>query len=94
MSSVVLKIIIRQQWPFTGKVVQRIILIFEDSGPNVLNKTINITYIPRRFIWEGFVQQDWLGRQRQRRDKCHNECRIQGHVVGLLTAKCKKDEKF
>ena len=61
-----MKIIIRQQWPFTDNVVQRIILIFEDFGRNILNKTINIQYISRRFIWEGVVQQDWLRRQGQR----------------------------
>jgi hypothetical protein len=80
----------RQQWRFTGNVVQRIVLIFEHSGPNVLNTTINITCKPRGFIWEGVAQKDRLLRQRQRRDICRTECRIQGHVVGLLTAKCKK----
>jgi hypothetical protein len=50
-------------------------------------------YIPRRFIWEGVVQQDWFRRQRQRIYNCRTECRIKGHVVGLFTRKYKKNMK-
>ena len=88
------KIIISQQWPFTGNIVQRIILIFEDAGPNVPKTTIQITYIPRRFMFVGVVHHGWLGWQSQGSHTCRTECRIQGHTVGLLTPKFKRSEKF
>jgi len=82
------------QRPFTGNVVQRIILIFEDSGPNELKTTKQNTYIPRRFMRVGVVQYDWSRRQRKRSLTCRTECRIQGHTVGLLNPKFKRNQKF
>ena len=95
LKCVVLKITISQQWQFTGNVAQQtLIIIIECSGPNILNTTTQNTYILTRFILGGVVQQDWLRRQRQKGQTFRTECRIQGHIVGLLTPIYKKDKKF
>ena len=52
-----LKTIISQQWQFTGYVDQRIVLIFEDSGPNVPNTTIKNTTYQNGLFWEGLSNE-------------------------------------
>jgi len=43
---------------------------------------------------EGAVHHDWLIWQIQRCHTCPFECRIRGHIVGLVTPKFKRYEKF